>query len=127
MVEGESDDLTAASPPPGLASNLDEVVFREPWEAQAFAIAVSLHERGLFSWPEWAATLAAQIQTAQEQGDPDTGETYYRHWLDALERLVVEKQAADTTTLERYRRAWQHATDRTPHGTPIELAPQDFV
>ena len=66
-------------------------VFREPWEAQAFAMTLALHERGLFSWPEWAATLGDEIKRAQAAGDPDTGETYYRHWLNALERIVAAK------------------------------------
>jgi len=66
-------------------------VFREPWEAQAFAMALALHERGLFTWPEWAATLGEEIKRAQAAGDPDTGETYYRHWLNTLERLVASK------------------------------------
>ena len=96
-------------------------MFREPWEAQAFAMALALHERGLFTWPEWAATLGDEIKRAQAAGDPDTGETYYRHWLDALERMVAEKGVTDAQTLARYRDAWDHAADRTPHGTPIEL------
>ena len=66
-------------------------MFREPWEAQAFAMTLALHERGLFTWPEWAATLGEEIKRAQAAGDPDTGETYYHHWLNALERLVAEK------------------------------------
>ena len=70
-------------------------MFREPWEAQAFAMALALHKRGLFTWPEWAATLGDEIKRAQAAGDPDTGATYYRHWLDALERLVTEKGIAD--------------------------------
>ena len=101
-------------------------VFREPWEAQAFAIALALHQRGLFTWPEWAATLAAEIKRAQVAGDPDTGETYYRHWLAALERIVGEKGVTNADTLARYRDAWDHAADRTPHGLPIELKPEDF-
>jgi nitrile hydratase accessory protein len=101
-------------------------VFREPWEAQAFAMALALHERGLFSWPEWAAALADQIKRAQAAGDPDTGETYYRHWLATLEHLVAAKGVATAETLHRYRDAWDHAADRTPHGMPIELTPADF-
>src|SRR5687767_12164612 len=101
-------------------------VFREPWEAQAFAMTLALHERGLFTWPQWAATLADEIKRAQAAGDPDTGETYYRHWLNALERLVAEKGVTDPATLARYQHAWDHAADRTPHGQPIELQPQDF-
>lgn len=125
-LDGPLDVATAAGALVGIPSDSDSVVFREPWEAQAFAIAVALHERGLFSWPEWAAALAAEIQAAQDRGDPDTGETYYHHWLAALERLLVTKQATDAVTLARYRQAWKHAASRTPHGTPIELAPQDF-
>lgn len=101
-------------------------VFREPWEAQAFAMALALHERGVFTWPEWAATLSDEIKRAQAAGDPDTGETYYNHWLAALERLVAEKGVASSETLHRYRHAWEHACDRTPHGQPIELAAGDF-
>ena len=101
-------------------------MFREPWEAQAFAMALALHARKLFTWPEWAATLSAEIKKAQTAGDPDTGETYYRHWLNTLERLVSEKGVADATTLKRYFDAWDHAADRTPHGAPIELKPEDF-
>jgi len=109
-----------------IPRNQDGPVFREPWEAQAFAIAVALHERGVFSWGEWAAVLGEEIKRAQEAGDPDTGETYYRHWLAALERIVGQKRIADARTLERYRDAWDRAADRTPHGTPIELRPDDF-
>jgi len=101
-------------------------VFREPWEAQAFAMALALHERGLFTWPQWAATLADEIKRAQAAGDPDTGETYYHHWLATLERLVAEKGVADRATLARYHDAWDRAADRTPHGLAIELKPEDF-
>jgi len=101
-------------------------VFREPWEAQAFALAVTLQKRGLFTWGEWAATLGEEIKRAQAAGDPDTGETYYRHWLAALERIIAEKGVSDRATMERYRDAWDHAADRTPHGQPIELRPEDF-
>jgi nitrile hydratase accessory protein len=88
---------------------------------------LSLHERGVFTWPEWAAALASEIKRAQAAGDPDTGETYYHHWLAALERLVAEKGIASRDTLTRYRDAWDRAADRTPHGQPIELSPQDFT
>jgi nitrile hydratase accessory protein len=111
---------------PGIPRDRDGPVFREPWEAQAFAMAVALHERGLFTWNEWANSLALEIKTAQAAGDPDTGETYYRHWLATLERLVAEKGVATPKTLRRTRDAWDHAADRTPHGTPIQLRPEDF-
>ena len=112
----------------GLGIPRDEggPVFREPWEAQAFAMALALNERGVFTWKEWAATLAEEIRRAQAAGDPDTGETYYHHWLAALERIVTFKGFATKATLERYHDAWDAAADRTPHGKPIELTPEDF-
>jgi nitrile hydratase accessory protein len=121
-------DLTrhAIDAVPGLPRDQHGPVFREPWEAQAFAMALALFDRRLFTWPEWAAALADEIKRAQAAGDPDTGETSYRHWLNALERLVAIKGAADAPTLARYRAAWDHAAERTPHGVPIELRPEDF-
>ncbi len=104
----------------------DGPVFCEPWEAQAFALARSLQERGVFCSSEWAAALGEVIKKAQNEGDPDTGETYYYHWLAALERLVAAKGLADAETLARTREAWRRASARTPHGTPIELRPSDF-
>jgi nitrile hydratase accessory protein len=111
---------------PGVPRDTDGPVFREPWEALAFAIALALHGRGLFTWPEWAASLADEIKRAQASGDPDTGETYYRHWLATLEKLIAAKGVATPDALRRYRDAWDHAADRTPHGQPIELKPEDF-
>jgi len=113
-------------PVPGLPTGPDGPVFREPWEAQAFALTVALHRKGLFTWPEWTATLAEEIERAQTAGDPDRGDTYYRHWLAALERLVAKKSIADPATLARCRDAWDRAADRTPHGEPIVLRDDDF-
>jgi nitrile hydratase accessory protein len=110
----------------GQPRDEDGPVFAEPWEAQAFALTVALHERGAFTWPEWTAALAGEIARAQAAGDPDTGETYYHHWLAALERLVAAKGLTDDATLARYAHAWEHAAERTPHGTPIELSADDF-
>jgi nitrile hydratase accessory protein len=112
---------------PGIPRDEDGPVFREPWEAQAFGMALALYAHGLFTWSEWAATLADQIKRAQAAGDPDTGKTYYRHWLATLERLVAAKGVASSETLHRYRDAWDRACDRTPHGAPIELKPEDFA
>ena len=111
---------------PSVPRDAEGPVFREPWEAQAFAMTLALHERGLFAWPEWAATLAAEIKRAQAAGDPDVGDTYYRHWLAALERIVAEKGITNGRMLERYRAAWDHAASRTPHGLPIALGSEDF-
>lgn len=111
---------------PGQPTTEGEPVFREPWEAHAFAMAVRLHERGLFTWPDWAAALATEITRAQAAGDPDTGGTYYHHWLAALERLVADSGAASAVEQERAREAWRRAAGRTPHGQPIELRPADY-
>ncbi|MBI4276206.1 MAG: nitrile hydratase accessory protein [Rhizobiales bacterium] len=116
----------AAAEVPDIPFDAEGPVFREPWEAQAFAITLALHERGVFAWKEWAAILGEEIKRAQANGDRDTGETYYRHWLAALERLIAEKGVAPRDTLVRYRNAWDHAAERTPHGKPIELKPEDF-
>ena len=103
---------------PGDASG---PVFREPWEAQAFALAVELAEAGHFTWNEWAETLGAEIAAARARGDPDLGDTYYRHWLRALERLVAEKGLAGRADLTARRAAWEKAYQETPHGQPVEL------
>ena len=114
-------------PVPGLPRDDHGPVFREPWEAQAFALTLALYRRGLFTWPQWAAALAEEIKRAQQAGDPDRGDTYYRHWLAALEGLVAATGLADAADLARYRDAWDHAAQRTPHGAPIELRPDDFA
>lgn len=113
-------------PLPGMPTDGAEPVFREPWEAHAFALAVSLHQRGLFTWPEWAEALAQQIGAAQAAGDADLGDTYYRHWLATLETLVTRKGASSIDELARYQQAWDRAADRTPHGQAIELREQDY-
>jgi len=112
---------------PGMPQDCGEPVFAEPWQAQAFAMAVALHQRGLFSWPEWADALSLQIRAAQDAGDADRGDTYYQHWLAALEALVAAKGATSPHELARCRDAWDQAADRTPHGQPIELQPSDFA
>jgi nitrile hydratase accessory protein len=96
-------------------------VFHEPWQAQAFAMAVRLHEAGHFTWTEWAAALATQIKQAQAAGDPDLGDTYYLHWLAALEHLTCTKGLVSAEELARRKDAWAEAARTTPHGAPIEL------
>jgi nitrile hydratase accessory protein len=100
----------------------DRPVFAEPWEAQAFALAVKLSEQGHFTWKEWAAALADEIKAASSRGEPDDGSRYYHHWLAALERLVTSKGLADSAALVARKEAWAEAYRRTPHGKPIELA-----
>ncbi|HRY27479.1 MAG TPA: nitrile hydratase accessory protein [Geminicoccaceae bacterium] len=107
-----------------LPRDADGPVFAEPWQAQAFAMAVLLHEQGLFTWPEWAATLAAEIASAPAIDDPVDGSAYYRHWLAALERLVVARGVASESNLAGLAAAWQTAAAATPHGRPIELPPE---
>jgi nitrile hydratase accessory protein len=112
---------------PNQPREANEPIFRAPWEAQAFAMAVTLHQQGLFTWPEWAEALAAQIASAQAAGDADLGDTYYEHWLAALEKLVARKAASSMEELTRYRSAWHRAAARTPHGQPIELQASDLA
>ena len=99
----------------------DEPVFRAPWEAQAFAMAVALHERGLFEWKEWTEALSQVIAEVKARGEPDTGEEYYHHWLTALERLVARKGLLTEAALHERQHEWEEAARRTPHGQPIEL------
>jgi len=112
---------------PELPRDAEGLVFREPWEAQAFAMAVALHDRGVFSWGEWAQKLGAEIKRAQAAGDPDRGDTYYYHWLRALERMVAEKRIAKPQTLAGLHDAWDRAAKATPHGKPILLPPEDLA
>lgn len=111
---------------PGIPCSGEAPVFAEPWQAQAFAIALSLQQRGVFTWGEWAETLGLVIKDARTAGDPDDGSTYYLHWMTALERVVARKELASVSQLESYARAWGHAADRTAHGHPIELRDEDF-
>ena len=110
---------------PGMPQDADGPVFTEPWQAQAFAMALALHQKGLFTWVEWAQALSEHIAAAQAAGDADLGDTYYHYWLAALESLVAAKGASTVDELVAYQRAWRHAADRTPHGQPIELTGQD--
>ena len=118
--------MRAAHSVHSIPRNKEGPVFNAPWEAEAFALAVSLNERGVFSWAEWAQMLGDEIKKAQAAGDPDTGETYYHHWLATLERVLTEKGVTDPKQLARTRDAWEHACARTPHGAPIELRADDF-
>lgn len=124
--------MTAPSMPPapdvpGLPCDAEGPLFGAPWQAQAFAMAVALHAQGLFTWPEWAQTLAARIAANPAQPGQDAGEAYYLQWLAALEDIVAAKGASSADELRRYQQAWDHAADRTPHGQPVELRPADFA
>jgi nitrile hydratase accessory protein len=107
---------------PGLPRDEEgSPVFKEPWQAQAFALAVYLHETGHFTWTEWAHVLNKTVCSAQAAGDPDLGDTYYQHWLAALEHLVAAKGLVTGAELARRKDAWAEAARATPHGAPIEL------
>ena len=116
--------LAAVASSAGLPRDGDGPVFRAPWEAQAFALALALHERGEFTWSEWTQTLAAVIGEVRQRGEPDLGDQYYRHWLTALERITSAKRLVTEDALLRRQREWEEAAARTPHGQPIELAPR---
>jgi nitrile hydratase accessory protein len=106
---------------PNLPRDEDGPVFAEPWQAQAFALAVKLSEAGHFTWKEWAATLAAELKAAADRGEPDDGSHYYEHWLSALERLVTSKGLTESAALLERKEAWADAYRHTPHGKPVEL------
>jgi nitrile hydratase accessory protein len=107
---------------PALPHDGDGPVFREPWEAHAFALAVRLSEAGCFTWTHWATVLSQEIRRAQERGDPDLGSTYYHHWVRALERLCADKGLTNSMELQQRTEEWRAAYLKTPHGKPVELA-----
>jgi nitrile hydratase accessory protein len=109
----------AALPP--LPRDRGEPVFAEPWQAQAFALAVSLSDQGHFTWKEWAGELAHTLKAAADRGEPDDGSRYYDHWLVTLERLVIAKGFTDHGALVARKDAWATAYENTPHGHPVEL------
>jgi nitrile hydratase accessory protein len=106
---------------PALPRNEEGPVFKAPWEAQAFAMTLSLHTRGVFTWREWADALAAELAAAAARGEPDDGSHYYEHWLAALEKLAAGKKLVAEQELERRVDEWDAAARATPHGKPIEL------
>jgi len=123
MSEPTPSNQDLLSAVPSIPRTEDQPVFNEPWEAEAFAMVIALHQAGVFTWPEWAEALAAAIERAQAGGDPDLGDTYYRHWLDALETIVVDQGVGDRQTLQNLASAWSDKAADTPHGQPIELEP----
>ncbi|MGH9057370.1 MAG: nitrile hydratase accessory protein [Acidimicrobiales bacterium] len=124
-VDREAVSRALAGAPAGV-EDAGGPVFGQPWQARAFAMVLALQEQDVFTWPQWSATLGDEIQRAQAAGDPDSGETYYSHWLAALERLVSGSGLAGAETVRSYRHAWARAAERTPHGSPVELRPEDF-
>lgn len=104
-----------------VRSSESDPVFDDPWQAQTFALAVHLHAKGVFTWPQWAAALSNELKAAAARGEPDDGTNYYEHWLHALEHLVCERELADEAALATRKQAWIDAWRRTPHGKPVEL------
>jgi nitrile hydratase accessory protein len=119
MTTSPTPDLSAL---PHIPCDAEGPVFREPWEAHAFALAVTLHQKGLFTWTEWAEALSGEIRRAQAAGDPDTGETYYQHWLKALEGLMIRRGLVSPEMIDATAEAWHAAAAATPHGQPIVLS-----
>ncbi|MDI9332698.1 MAG: nitrile hydratase accessory protein [Alphaproteobacteria bacterium] len=102
---------------PTPTRNDDQGVFEQPWQATAFALTVALHQKGLFSWPDWAAALSRRIAIDAN----DDGRRYYDHWLAALEEMIERRHLGSAQELVQLRLAWEEAAERTPHGQPIEL------
>ena len=106
---------------PSLPRDTGGPAFAEPWQAQAFALAVRLSAQGYFTWKEWAASLADELKAAADRGEPDDGSRYYEHWLAALERLVTSKELLNPAEMHARKEAWADAYRHTPHGKPVEL------
>jgi len=123
ILNGSDTERVAALP--RLPRDEGGPVFAEPWQAQAFALAVKLSEAGNFTWKEWAAALADQLKAAEARGEPDDGTHYYEHWLATLERLVTAKGLTDEYALSERKEAWADAYRHTPHGKPVELGAHD--
>ena len=121
--EAHEDNTKRFASLPRLPKDKGEPIFAEPWEAQAFAMAVKLSELGCFTWKEWAAALAAELRAAADRGEPDDVSQYYRHWLTALERLVATKGLVTPAALADCKEAWAEAYRHTPHGKPVKLEP----
>ena len=116
-----SDTRTLVDVLPRLPRDAGGPVFAEPWQAQAFALAVRLSAEGHFTWKEWTETLASELSAATERGEPDDGSRYYEYWLSALERLVQSKGLLEAAALAERKDAWADAYRHTPHGKPVEL------
>jgi nitrile hydratase accessory protein len=110
---------------PSLPRDAGGPVFAEPWQAQAFALAVKLSEQGHFTWNEWSTALAGELKAAADHDEPDDGSHYYERWLAALERLVTAKGLTDPPAMLARKDAWAEAYRRTPHGKPVELRAAD--
>ncbi len=110
---------------PPLPRDEEGPIFAEPWQAQAFALAVKLSEQGHFSWKEWAGALAEELKAVADRGEPDDGSQYYHHWVTALERLVTEKGLTDSPALLSRKKDWADAYRHTPHGKPVMVRPTD--
>ena len=113
--------LTTLQRLPSIPSDEEGPVFKEPWEARVFGLAVQLADRGVFTWEEWTQALGREIEAAQVAGEPDLGDGYYHHWLNALERLVQRKGQASPGLLRERLRAWRRAHLLTPHGKAVRL------
>ena len=107
---------------PALPRDKDGPVFSQPWQAKAFALAVRLSEAGYFTWPEWVRIFSQEIKAARERGDPDLGDTYYQHWLNALERICAAKDLVGREDIQRRKATWRRAYLNTPHGRPVDLS-----
>ena len=117
----ETDRVETRPVLPGAPGGDGEPSFAEPWQAEIFALTHALADTGLFTWAEWTEALAQAIAAAQAAGDPDLGDTYFDHWLAALEALCTAKGAVATTLVDERQNAWRHAYLHTAHGQPVTL------
>lgn len=121
VAQSNDDFQTVVNQLPSIPHDEEGPVFAQPWEAEVFAMTLMLFENGIFTWAEWAEQLNKSIRQAQLDGDPDLGDTYYSHWLDALEKMIVSKQLGSDAQLTTLYSKWNTAARATPHGQAITL------
>jgi nitrile hydratase accessory protein len=109
----------------GLPRDEDGPVFDQPWQAQAFSIALQLHKAGVFSWPQWVQVLSDEIRAAPAQAGEPANDAYWRQWMAALERITASSGLVGPEDLEERSEAWRRAYINTPHGQAVSLSHAD--
>jgi len=88
---------------------------------------VALHDRGLFSWPEWNRELVGVIARSDgARSEGAGGHDGHRHpedWVTALESLLAKKAVTTADEVVQMTGAWATAYRETPHGQPVVIKP----
>ena len=97
-----SDHMTRClTGPSAVPRKNGELVFQTPWESHAFAMAVALCERGLFTWDEFRAHLIAEIGRWERENPQGSEYQYYERWVAALGKLLLERGVCDLGEIEK--------------------------